>query len=96
MDCNLTRSDIGMLYSILEVVMAVIIYIAFIWLKLFERYEESALDKNMVTSSMYTIMFKNLPARTSEHELKEHIEKVLELQGLPPVEILRITLGLFF
>lgn len=57
----MSRTTLGEVYSWIDIIVVCLILIAYLWLKNFEVYEETHLDKNTLYASQYTIMVTNLP-----------------------------------
>lgn len=76
-DCNFDRDSLAAFYMYLEIIISGTIFIAYIWLRVFEKQEEKALDKNTVNASMFTLCISRIPEDTTEEELASHFQKLL-------------------
>lgn len=85
-NCYLNRDTVGTFYVSLDLAGVLFVFLAFLWLSLYERKEEATLDKNTVYASMFTIAVKGLPRTTNEIELMCHFEKLLH-DSFPVVDI---------
>lgn len=52
-DCSLNKTTLATFYSILDIIIVSVAFIAFLWLRKFEVVEEHTLEKNTGTSTYY-------------------------------------------
>jgi hypothetical protein len=76
-DCTLDRVRLGYFYAVVDAAVSVLLLIAFVWLRYYERIEEMNVDKNTIYASMYTVQVKNLPADCTEFKLTQHFNTIL-------------------
>ena len=79
-NCNVSRQNIGIFFAGFDMLICLVVLLAFVWVRIYEKREELMLDKNTVFASMYTLQFKNLPETCDEHKLKHHLLKVMHSQ----------------
>lgn len=75
-DCEIMKEDIAVLYSTINAFAAVMIIVAFVWLRIFELREVMVLDKNTISASDFTVTVENLPASCTAKNLKSHFQKL--------------------
>jgi hypothetical protein len=70
--CTFDADSLALFYAVVDIVISVTVFVAFLWLAVFERYEEKILDESTLRASMYTISVGGLPGTSTEEELAEH------------------------
>eukprot|EP00981_Chlorochromonas_danica_P004112 scaffold801_cov178-Ochromonas_danica.AAC.17 len=80
-DCSLDTSSLALLYSCLDIAASATIFIAFLWLFIFERYEQHKLEEATIRASMYTIEVSHLPPDATEDEIASFFENMLVSGG---------------
>jgi hypothetical protein len=75
-DCDFDREMLAKFYSWLEIGTMFFLCISYVWLRLFEKWETKAIDRNVINASMFTVAVKNLPDQCTENELKQHFMQV--------------------
>jgi hypothetical protein len=76
--CDFNQYTLSQFYTWLEVGAMIFMCISYAWLRTFEKLEERAIDKNVISASMFTVAVTNLPAQCTELELKQHFLQVLQ------------------
>lgn len=75
--CEQTKSQLSMLYSVIDIILSSLILLAYLWLRQFQFEEENELDKNTIYASQYTVMVENLPSNVTEKEVHRHFHALL-------------------
>jgi hypothetical protein len=76
-NCEMGRDKLGIFYCCLDLTISTFILVAYAWLWMFERREETKLESMTWYTSMYAVAVRHLPADTTEEELKHHFNKLL-------------------
>jgi len=74
--CSIPKDRLALFYSCLDVCGTIVVISGILWLKVFEAKETSNLSRSTVKASDYTISVRNVPADTTEAEIKAHFAKV--------------------
>jgi hypothetical protein len=74
--CEIGKRKVANVYSVLNVISAVVVLAGFLWLRIFEKKEERTLDKNTVGAADYTVEVSGLPKHCNEMELRAHFARV--------------------
>lgn len=74
--CSITPTELASMYCWLDVGGIMVVLIAYVWLRIFERKEGVILNKNTVTVSEFSVKVSNLPKVCTPQELKAHLAKV--------------------
>lgn len=75
--CEPKKSQLGELYSAIDIIVSIVVLMAFLWLRKFQYKEEQDLDKNTIYASQYTVMVRNLPHFVTEKDIYCHFYSLL-------------------
>mmetsp|Transcript_27364 Transcript_27364/g.45898 ORF Transcript_27364/g.45898 Transcript_27364/m.45898 type:complete len:1511 (+) Transcript_27364:125-4657(+) len=75
-NCDFDKASLAEFYMMIDILVMVVSFVAFLWLRYFEKYEERMLAKNTVNASMFTVTISRLPADATEEELVTHLSRV--------------------
>ena len=70
--CELQKDHIAFFYAVLDGTGTVIMIIAWIWLRIFQKKEVTNLNRSTVDASDYTLRVQNIPPQSTERELSIH------------------------
>jgi len=90
-NCELNGSDLALLYAILDIVISIVVMVAFLWLNYFQQHEEQELSQTLVKPSMYSVAVTHLPKDTTDEELTGHFMKLLDTRD--PTSIANISIA---
>lgn len=76
-NCELSKSQLGEIYSLIDIIVSFIVLLGFLWLRQFQFKEERDLDKNTLYASQYTVMVENLPPYATEKDVYHHFYSLL-------------------
>mmetsp|Transcript_2880 Transcript_2880/g.4113 ORF Transcript_2880/g.4113 Transcript_2880/m.4113 type:complete len:1141 (+) Transcript_2880:236-3658(+) len=76
--CIIEKDELATYYALLDASGTIVVIIAWIWLKFFERKEVDKLNRSTVTASDYTIRVLGIPSDATEKELAAHFAAVTD------------------
>eukprot|EP00592_Proboscia_alata_P004168 CAMPEP_0194367442 /NCGR_PEP_ID=MMETSP0174-20130528/15518_1 /TAXON_ID=216777 /ORGANISM="Proboscia alata, Strain PI-D3" /LENGTH=832 /DNA_ID=CAMNT_0039143183 /DNA_START=91 /DNA_END=2586 /DNA_ORIENTATION=+ len=70
--CTIDKDALAVLYATIDAVGVVIVIIAYVWLRSFEKAEAKNLNRSTVSASDYTLRVTNIPGDATETQLAAH------------------------
>lgn len=79
--CHLNSRSLSLFYAVIDIIVSVVLFLAYVWLVMFERAEQKVLDDNTVLASQYTVQVSRFAKDTKEEDLTEHFNKLASRKG---------------
>jgi hypothetical protein len=78
---TISKSDAGLLYSVLDVFASIAFVAGFLWVQHFERVEDHRVDKNTLTADDYSVYIPWVPRGTTEEDIEETIMRAFHVDS---------------
>jgi hypothetical protein len=77
----ISKSDAGLLYSLLDVFASMAFVAGFLWVRHYEKVEDHRVDKNTLTADDYSVYIPWVPRGTTEEDIEETIMRAFHVDS---------------